>query len=301
MALCFFCGADESLTRAHLFQSRFRDSIKEVKIPVSLAASSSKAPGEYRDVVYDGDIRKSHVTSLCKDCNNNWMNSIEVAAAPVFESIMGNKGFPVISDLFKLAHWASLVGALSSELFPYLEIPVEHRRAIRDAKTGQAKGHSTYFIWTADYIESIQMDLYRGVVRDDNGVDSVSWFSVLHSGPLVVITVSELLGPRTARVLSEHEIESVLGAFSSNILYVSRGLEEAARGGKGRPIHEDVVKAVRLVAGADLKFVKTRGSELADLSRGVEIVKADLTFDFGDSLRDVSDSLDLRYLREVFI
>ena len=300
MAQCFFCQRDEPLTRAHLLQKRFRESIRAAEIPVSLAASSVNTLGTYRDVIHNGDIRKTYVTSLCSDCNNNWMNSIEVAAAPVFEAIMEDKGFPPVPDLFKLAHWASVVGALSSELFSQLEIPLEHRNAIRRTRTGQAKDHSTYFIWTADYLESIELALYRGATLDVNGAESASWFSVLRSGPLVIISASEFYGARVARLLREHEIGSVLGALSSNLLYVSPGLEEAARGSRGRPTHADVQRVERVVAGSALKFVKTRGSELVDFSAGLTMVTEDLGFDFTDCLGDVRDQIDLKYLQEVF-
>lgn len=300
MSECFFCGRDEPLTRAHLFQKRIRDSMTVAAGPVGLAASSVTTLGIYRDLVFEGDIRQSNVTSLCGDCNNNWMNSIEVAAAPVFESIMQNKGFPPVPDLFKLAHWASIVGALSSELFSELDIPRVRRREIRYTRTGQAKDQSTYFIWTADYLESVQADLYRAVVGDPNGIESVSWFSVLHAGPLVIISASRHFAPRVARLLEEGGIESVIGAISSNVVYAARGLEHAALGVTDLPTHAEVQAVERLVAGAELKFVKTSGSDVADLSAGLNVVTQNLNFDFGDRLTDVRDQLDLEYLREVF-
>lgn len=296
MAQCFFCDRDETLTRAHLFQTRFRNAIGAGDGMVSLASSSVATPGVNRDLLFPGDIRERYVTSLCRNCNNIWMNDIECAAAPVFESIMQLKGFPPPSDLFKLAHWATVVGALSSELYHHVEIPVALRREIRNTATGQPTYYSTYFIWTNDYLESLETSFFRVIAADD----AIHWFHVLHAGPLVAISSTPLLGSRIARVLEENGIQSVLGLISSNLVYTARGLREAAEKGVGRPTHKQVHDLLPVLLETDSAYIRTKGTEVLDLSGGLKFRNVDLSFDFSDRLTDVRDQLDLDYLDGAF-
>lgn len=300
MAECFFCGNDETLTKAHLFQKGFREMFEKHEGKVSLASSSISTPGVSRDVVFKGDVGQTNVVSLCGDCNNNWMNQIEQAAAPAFKSIMQNKGFPKPADLFKLAHWAVVLSALSSEVTSHIEVPVSHRRTIRFTRTGQPENYSTHFIWTNDYFQSLESSFIRSVYEESSDDDAVQWFHVLYAGPLVAISATPDFGPRIARVLEENGINSVLGTFSSNLVYTPRGLREVALTGKGMPTHEKIRQILPTVLNADIGYIRTTGSEVLDLSGGINFNKVDLSFDFTDLLQDKKDELDLTYLDGLF-
>lgn len=300
MAQCFFCGQDERLTRAHLFQSQFRDAVDGGFGTVSLSASGVAARGINRDLLFQGDIRTQHVTSLCKKCNNDWMNRIECAAAPGFESIMQNKGLPSPPELFKLAHWSTVLGILSSELHPVIEIPAARRYEVRYTPTGQPVNYATFFIWTRDYFPSLQSDFFRVVSDDSMGDDSVHWFHVLHAGPIVLVSTSPFLVSRIAKVLGDKGVQSVLGALSSNLVYVPPGLVEACAEGTGMPSHSELHDLLPTIVNSGLQYVETRGSQVIDLTRGLEFKSVDFSFDFEDRLRDVRDQLDLKYLEGLF-
>lgn len=294
MAECFFCGTDETLTRAHLFQQSFRDAISMASGEVSLSASSSKEQGAYRDVLYRGDIRQSNAASLCSNCNNGWMNDIEQAAGPVFTSIMNGEGFPPPPDLFKLAHWSVVVGALASELIPRLEIPVEHRRAIRFTRTGQPTEFSTHFVWTLDYFPSFEIDIVRFEPESDVE-EPARWCFVLHVGWLVIISASPGFGPRVSRVLHGGGIHSVLGTISSNIVYLPKEARGATTGVL-TPSHERMRELHSELFAPATEYLETKGRPVLDLHSAVGRTVNDLTFDYGDTLIDMRDNLDLSYL-----
>jgi hypothetical protein len=229
------------------------------------------------------------------------MNRIEVAAGPVFESIMRGNGFPPPGDLMKLAHWATVVGALSSELHSGIAIPVRRRREIRFTRTGQPSYYSTFFIWTADFLNSFQIDLFRFMGENVDDEASIGWFHLLHAGPLVAISASPDLYGRIARVLEEQGIRTVLGALSSNVIYVPRGFHEAAQTGLGVATHQQVHDLGPVMLGTDLKYVTTaNGTELVDLSSGLQLSNADYSFHFEGRLKDVRDQLELDHLAAVF-
>ncbi|WP_459385247.1 hypothetical protein [Arthrobacter humicola] len=290
---CFFCGANEKLTKAHLFQQSFRDAVNVDSDEVSLAASSVEELGVYRDLLYSGDIRQANATSLCSGCNNGWMNDIEQAAGPVFTSIMNGDGFPPPAGLFKLAHWSVVVGALASELIPRLDIPVEHRRAIRFTRTGQPTEFSTHFVWTLDYLPSFEIDIVRFAGESDLE-EPIRWCFVLHVGWLVIIVASPRFGAKVSRVLHGGGIHSVMGTISSNIVY----LPQEARGASSgvlTPSHE-TVRELHSKLFASAKYLETKGRPVLDLNSAIGRTINDLAFDYGDTLIDMRDKLDLSYL-----
>lgn len=304
MAKCFYCGTDAKLTRAHLFQQDFRRAVpREQDDPgrVSMVAASATERGVYRDQTYPGDVRNVNVTSLCESCNSGWMNDIETAAAPAFTKIMNKPAFPEPASLFKLAHWAVVVAALSSETIPQLEIPVEHRRAIRYSRTGQARHFVTHLVFTLDFFPSFEFDLARFAVPGDE-TGSAEWCFMLHAGNLVIITASRALGPNVSRVLHENGFESVIGAMSSNIAYVPRVDVSRQEGQYRSPTHAaiDDIKAELLNIPAG--YVQTAtGARVADFPDGfVDGDDVDLNFDYTGLLIDMRAKLDLGYLAQSF-
>lgn len=295
MAVCFFCGDDEALTRAHLFQQMFRDAIGMSPGEVSLSASSIREPGAYRDLLYSGDIRQAKVTSLCSSCNNGWMNDIEQAAGPVFTSIMNGGGFPWPADLFKLAHWSVVVGALASELIPHLDIPIEHRRAIRFTRTGQPADFSTHFIWTLDDLPGVEMDLVRFAGETDIE-DPVRWCFVLHIGCLVIVSASPSFGSRVSKVLHSGGIHSVVAAISSNIVYLPQEVRRASVEGVLTPSHETMRELHSELFAPATEYLETKGRPVLDLHGAIGRTVNDFTFDYEGTLVDMRDQLDLSYL-----
>ena len=297
MAECFFCGRDEKLTRAHLFQDRFRQAIGSGEGTVRLGASSYTTDGVYRDLIFPGDIRLTKVTSLCKECNGRWMNQIEMAAAPVFESIMRGEGFPPPGQLMKLAHWATVVGALSSELIPSITIPIERRREIRFTRTGQPSYYSTFFIWTCDYLDSLQTDLFRVAGGDDQNESAVAVVPHPARWPAGRYLASPDLFGRVAAVLEERHVRAALGAFSSNIVYVPQGFAEAAKTGAELPSHQQVHESRPVMLGTNLRYAETpNGIDLLDLSGGLKVSDVDFSYNFEGLLIDVRSQLELDYM-----
>ncbi|MDR6639459.1 hypothetical protein [Paenarthrobacter nitroguajacolicus] len=264
---------------------------------VSLAASSVQMPGVYRDILYGGDIREINVSSLCAACNNGWMNHIEQAASPVFRSIMNGGGFPPPADLFKLAHWSVVLGALSSELVPRLIVPEQHLHAIRRTGTGQPKDFSTHFVWTLDYLPTFQMDIVR-FASDADCKAPVRWCFVLQVGWLVIITASPDFGGRVSKVLHDAGFHGVLGAISSNLVYSPTKFQDASHGILV-PSHQRMQELqTELFAPAE-KYLPTKGRPVIDMASATERTEIDLSFDYEGKLIDVRDQLDQTYLREL--
>jgi hypothetical protein len=124
---------------------------------------------------------------------------------------------------------------------------------------------------------------------------------LLHAGPIVAVSASPELYGRIARVLDENQMRTVLGAFSSNIIYVPRGFAEAAQSGLGAPTHREVHQLGPVMLGTDLNYVQTEhGAELLDLSAGLKLSESDSSFDFEDRLIDIREELDLGHLASAF-
>lgn len=300
MAECFYCGSDERLTRAHLFQQRIREAIPNESLEITIARSSFSAGGIERDLLFPGDIRKTHVKNLCIQCNSRWMEPIEQAAGPILETIMQDGGFPETRDLFRLAHWSTVVGALATQTSSQFDVPVEHRRAIRFTRTGQPRDFGTHFIWTSDTYPDAKFDFMRFEIGQDAEEPAVSWFSALHAGPLVMISAEFTVNTMIARELHDSGIQSYLSTVSSNLLHVP----DAIRTGQGKPAgglvhpsHNAVQEIYRNIAGPDLKYVDTHGGRLVSMDERIWIHPEG--FDYNGALQDMKAQLDLSYLDDV--
>ncbi|WP_232828852.1 hypothetical protein, partial [Kribbella monticola] len=284
MAKCFFCFQDRPLTRAHLFQRHFREAIAISEKGVNLTSSSAAHKGVDRAISYNGDMREAHVTSLCSDCNSNWMQSIEIAAAPVFRELVKGERILPPDDLLKLAHWAVVLGALSSELYPKLVIPPDQRDLIR--KAGQLPSEfSTFFVWLGESLTGLQMDLYRGVAVRPGG-EEVNWVSVLHAGPIVMISATPGITPRIARVLGDAGIDSALGFIGETMVYIPSKFQ-AAMSADNTLTHQRVHDLGTQYFGGQRVFTTAaNGVAIMDLSHGVKMEDADMSYDFTAQLFD---------------
>ena len=298
MAICFYCKEDRTLTRAHLFQKRFREAVEIDSNGVTMSASGIGQPGAYIDRAFPGDIRDMNVTALCPDCNGKWMNSIEKAAAPVFASIMRLEGFPPPTGLFRLAHWSTVVAGLSSELFPKISFPDDHAHAIRYTATGQPDEFTTHFIWTKNYLPSISIDLFRFESRS-NQPKAIDWSFVLHAGPLVLISSGPSMGPRVSRVLDAQGINCLIGVISSNLVYLPTEFEDAAEKGIGRPTHAEIETVYSEIFNPGVAFIETKGRPVFDVN-GRPSPNLEHSFDYQGKLSDRRHEVDLSYLDMAF-
>jgi hypothetical protein len=301
MAECFYCGTDATLTRAHLFHQRIRDALPNESTEVTIGLSSVRGGGLVRDILYPGDVREMNVRNLCGDCNSRWMEPIEQAAGPVLESIMRGQGVPQPRDLFKLAHWATVVGALATQTGGRFDVPVEHRRMIRFTRTGQPADFGTHFIFTSDDYPAAQFDFMRFEIGEDAEEREVSWYSALHAGPVVMVSAELTVNTMIARELHHSEYQSYLGTVSSNLLCIPdairKGLWQRA-GGLIAPSHHAAQQTYRKVAGRDATYLDTKGEPLV----AIDEMKWSYPegFNYEDTLVDVRDQLDLSYLEGVF-
>lgn len=306
MAECFYCGSNENMTRAHLFQQRIRDALENESPEITMAHSSVKGhgPGLDLDLIYKGDIRTRNVKILCQDCNGRWMEPIERTVAPVLETVMRGGGLPPTLDLFRLAHWAVIVNALATQTSGRFDVPIEHRRAIRYTRTGQPRDFGTHFVWTLDTHPSVTFDFMRFEVESDeqSRESPVTWYSALHAGPIVIITAEFRLNTMIARELHQHGVESYLGTVQSNLLCIPDAIRlgTAKPDGLVTPSHHGVQELYRSAVLPDAEYVTSSG--------GVEMVsiedlnwrRTNSAFDYGRTLVDKRADLDLSYLDRVF-
>lgn len=300
MAECFYCGTDAKLTRAHLFHQRIREALQNDSTEVTLGLSSVRAGGLARDLLYRGDVREIHVRALCDPCNSRWMEPIERAAGPILESIMQGRGLPQPRELFRLAHWYTVVGALATQTSRRFDVPVEHRRMIRFTTTGQPRDFGTHFIWTLDTYPGAQFDFMRFETGSGTEEHGVSWYCALHAGPVVMISAEFVVNTMIARELHHSGVESYLGTVSSNLLWIPNAIRTGRRDSAGlvTPTHHAVQETYRNVAGRDVKYVETQGSSLVSMDEARETYPRG--FDYGDGLIDIRSELDLSYLDGVF-
>jgi hypothetical protein len=288
VAECFFCGKDEKLTRAHLFQRAFRDVLGTGDGQTRLGSASVAIKGVQREITYGSDIRQTKVTALCGDCNGRWMNRIEVAAAPAFATIVRDHGLPQAKELLKLAHWSVVISVLSSELHPGLGIPRSLRREVRHAPC-LPRGYATYFVWTGQDLRSIQMDLFRVVDEKSDGESGVHWYHLLHAGPMVAISCSPDLFARVPRAFAEAGIHSVLGCLGETVIYIPHQFKEAMSAGDF-PTHQAVHDlSPGIVAGGRSFSATANEMDLLDLSGGLIFSRTDSSFDFSGMLFDYRD------------
>lgn len=286
MAECFFCFGDSKLTRAHLFQARFRDAIDvHPGRHVYLSSANVDRGGINRSLAYPGDMRQIHVTALCGKCNSNWMQGVEIAAAPTFAEVVRGERVPPPLAMLALAHWAVVLSALSSELYPALQIPKNQRQEIRESP-GMPYAYSTFFVWTSEYLRSIQLDLYRAVLSRSRSQADVHWSNLLHAGNVVMITATPDISGRIARVLAEAYISSVLGFIGPTLVYVPDGSWTAMAEGP-RPTHQAVHDLGPAIFGSRRSFMSApNGQELLDLSAGLQVAEPKMAFDFSGHLFD---------------
>ncbi|PPJ36398.1 hypothetical protein C5E45_20325 [Nocardia nova] len=268
---------------------------------MTLGSSSVRSGGVERDLLRPGDIREMNVKILCVQCNSRWMEPIEKAAAPILESIMRGEAFPPARDLFRLAHWSTVVGALATQTGSRFDVPVEHRRKIRYTTTGQPQDFGTHFIWTLDTYPGARFDFMRFETGSDAEERGVSWYSSLHAGPLVMISAECTVNTMIARELHHSGIESYLGTVSGHLLCIPDAIRSGRRqssAGLVSASHHTVEETYRKVAGPDVEYVDTHGGSLVSIDewrwRHPE------KFHYGDTLVDMRSQLDLSYLDGVF-
>ncbi|WP_458689027.1 hypothetical protein [Nocardia tengchongensis] len=254
-----------------------------------------------RDLLVPGDVREMNVKILCIQCNSRWMEPIEKAAAPVLESIMRGEGVPPARDLFRLAHWSIVVGALATQTGARFDVPVEHRRKIRFTATGQPQYFGTHFIWTSDIYPGVQFDFMRFEAGPEVEEHEVSWYCALHAGPLVMISAESMVNTMIARELHHSGIESYLGTVSSNLVCIPNVIRTGRWGtsdGLVSASHHTVQETYRKVAGPHVEYVDTHGSSLASV--GERKWRHPEKFDYRDTLVDMRAELDLSYLDGIF-
>lgn len=300
MAECFYCGTDEKLTRAHIFQQRIREALPNESLEVTIGKTSVRSEGLERDHLYRGDVRQMHVKNMCGQCNSRWMEPIEKAAGPIMEAIMQGRGFPPPRDLFRLAHWSTVVGALATQTGGRFDVPVEHRRMIRYTRTGQPRDFGTHFVWTLDTYPGVKFDFMRFEIGQDAEEPATSWYSALHTGPVVMISAEFTVNTMIARKLHHSGFQSYLGTVSSNLLCIPDPIRNGQGSSPGlvHPSHHAVQEMYRSVAGRDVTYVDTKGGSLVSFDEKVRSFTAG--FDYRDTLVDMRSHLDLSYLDDVF-
>lgn len=300
MAECFYCGTDAKLTRAHLLHQRIREALRNESTKVTLGSSSIRSRGVNRDHLYTGDVREIRVKNLCEQCNSRWMEPIEQAAVPIIEAIMQGRGMPPLKDLFRLAHWSTVVGALVTQTGSRFDVPVEHRRMIRFTRTGQPRDFGTHFIWTWDSYPGVQFDFMRLEFAPGAEERGASWYSAFHAGPIVMISAEFTVNTMIARELRHSEWQSYLGTVSSNLLWVPGGFRTGGRRPAGlmSPTHHAVQETYRKIAGPDAKYIDTKGGSLVSLDERKWAYPE--PFDYEGDLVDMRSEIDLSYLDGVF-
>ncbi|MGN7780478.1 hypothetical protein ACTJJE_13270 [Mycolicibacterium sp. 22603] len=274
--------------------------LQNESMEVTLGSSSVKSGGVNRDILYPGDVREIYVKNLCGQCNSRWMEPIEQAAGPILESIMRGRGVPQPRDLFRLAHWSTVVGALATQTGSRFDVPVEHRRMIRFTTTGQPQDFGTHFVWTFDTYPGAQFDFMRFETGPGAEEHGVSWYSALHAGPVVMISAEFTVNTMIARELHHSGFESYVGTVSSNLLCIPDGIRTGGRLSAGlvSPTHHAVQETYRKVAGRGVQYIDTQGGSLVSIDEMRWRYPGN--FDYGDALVDMRSQLDLSYLDGVF-
>jgi hypothetical protein len=213
------------------------------------------------------------------------MEPIERAAASPFADLVTGRRIPPPVDGLALARWAVVVGALSSELYATFEVPESHRRDIRGAAALPSE-YSTFIIWTADRLVSLQTDLYRGVSAPEDGGE-VHWVSVIQTGLGCLVSATPGVTPRLARVLHEAGIAAALGYIGEDLVYVPDGLAATTVADGPRPTHVAVHDLIPSVLGEPPGSVAAaNGVEVLDFRAGLQLTRADTSFDFAGRLFD---------------
>lgn len=304
MAECFYCGVDEKLTRAHLFQKPIRDALANVSDEMVSVQSSLGVDGLEMDKIQRRDIRNRHIRILCGGCNNGWMEQVEQAAEPVLKAIMRERSIPPVSDLFRLAHWAVIVNALATQTVGRWDVPIDHRRAIRYSVTGQPDGFGTHFVWTSDNYPSVAFDFMRSVGEGGLADEDrpVTWYCALHAGPIVMITAELTLHTVIERKFRSSNFENYVETLNSNLLYLPDAVQEGAGepGGLVELGHHEIRELYQKAAAP--------GAEYVTSNSGRKMVSIDelrwTTAEHGDfehirTLVDKRAELDLSYLNRV--
>lgn len=155
MAKCIFCGAEESLTKEHIFgewlKDEFPSDAKTTHIVGKMDWPKHVITREpiTKDEKRTGNTRSRYAKVVCKSCNNGWMSQLEAAAKPIVLGLM-NRSFRALGpkEQCAIATWATKVCMIAEWIkSDKIHVTQEERDTLKNTRN-PPKG---WGLWIANY------------------------------------------------------------------------------------------------------------------------------------------------------
>lgn len=146
---CVFCGSSGSLTREHVYPQWIWREHGEGRPPAKVIHEGPSRYAEGFTFDADGVTGQTHspvnnkpvlhatgviVRSVCRDCNNGWMSSLEVEMASTLRRIKSGKTWrPTVEEIAAFRRWVAKTVILLECAEPEIQLaPTEVFQAVRE-------------------------------------------------------------------------------------------------------------------------------------------------------------------------
>jgi hypothetical protein len=227
---CIFCGEPKKLTKEHLWSRWIRQLVSHDAKKHEHVNQIFRSEGiETATRVWSGDVRNRGVRSVCGECNNGWMSSLEEHARPALEPLIKGELFFLNQNTQKtVATWIAMK-TMIAEYFdpPRVAVPLIERQFLRRHRKPPTEN---WRIWIGNY-ERRQWNAQWA--HSAAGIAPVT--SMARPGPQIpnTQTTTIIVGKLYAHIFSS-EIQSLVSRASLG----KRGVERLAR---IWPIQEDFI------------------------------------------------------------
>jgi hypothetical protein len=176
---CIFCDQSKKLTKEHLWSKWTRQLVSHDILKHEYADHIFKVDGVDRNVrTYGWDPRNSTIKSVCHECNNGWMSSLDGAGKPILSLLIKGEAASLDADSQKLiATWVAMK-TMVGEFFDPVKaaIPLSERQFLRDRRQPPDNwiiwiGNYTRDKWAGEWVHTaIGIDSAEGIARRDTKI-----------------------------------------------------------------------------------------------------------------------------------
>jgi hypothetical protein len=173
---CIFCDEPKKLTKEHLWSKWTRQLVSHDILKHEYADHVFKMDGVDRSVrTYGWDPRNSTIKSVCHECNNGWMSSLDDAGKSVLSLLIkGEAAFLDVDSQKLIATWVAMK-TMVGEFFDPVKaaVPLSERQFLRDRRQPPDNwiiwiGNYTRDKWTGEWVHTaVGIDSAEGIARRD--------------------------------------------------------------------------------------------------------------------------------------
>jgi hypothetical protein len=176
---CIFCDLPRKLTKEHLWSKWIRQLVAHDMKKYEYVDHIFKVEGLERSVrTYGGDARNLTIRSVCRECNNEWMSSMDSAAKAILSLLIRGDAAFLNADTQRLvATWLAMKAMVGEFFDPSkVAVPLSEREFLRDKRQPPDNwmiwiGNYTRGKWAGEWVHTASgIDSAKGIARRDTKV-----------------------------------------------------------------------------------------------------------------------------------